>query len=279
MIGNGLVRGLAATHQIAFTTRRTEVISILSDVKVFCNVDALDQEQLTLIIREFRAEVVINAVGVVKQKILSGDEVTVLELNSVLPYRLLNLAEAFDFKLILLSTDCVFSGQRGNYTENDIPDALDLYGRSKILGEVVGRKRALTLRISTIGLELKSQKGLVEWFLHQTGSVKGYTKAIYTGFTSLELSRIISLILTKHPSLSGLFHVSAEPISKYDLLSMLKELVRKDDVQIIPDGNFFCDRSLNSDRFRHITGYQPPAWDVMLTELAKEIKGRQSQIK
>ena len=132
----------------------------------------------------------------------------------------------------------------------------------------------LTLRVSSIGLEIGPGKGLIEWFLAQKTEIRGYTNAIYTGFTSLELSRVIELVVEQTPSLSGLFHISSEPISKYELLKELRDLLGRNDLKIIPDTDFFCDRSLNSDKFRQLTSYQPPNWTTMLTGLVEEIKRR-----
>jgi dTDP-4-dehydrorhamnose reductase len=160
----------------------------------------------------------------------------------------------------------VFSGKRGNYTEADQSDAEDLYGRTKFLGEVY-YPHCVTLRTSIIGLEIKNRLGLIEWFLAQQGSIKGFRKAIYTGFTTDELSRIICDFVIPNLELHGLYHVSSQPISKYDLLRMAKEAFKKD-VDIQPDEIFFCDRSLDSTIFRQLTGYQPPPWQDMVEEMA-----------
>jgi dTDP-4-dehydrorhamnose reductase len=168
--------------------------------------------------------------------------------------------------MIHFSTDCVFSGKKGNYLESDQSDAEDLYGRTKFLGEV-SYPHTVTLRSSIIGRELKARLGLIEWFLCQKGPVHGYKNAIYTGFTTDEMSKILLNVIIPNPALSGVYHVSSDPISKYDLLRLVKEKLNLE-TEIIPDEGFRCDRSLDSSRFRSLTGYTPPSWEQMIEELA-----------
>jgi dTDP-4-dehydrorhamnose reductase len=176
--------------------------------------------------------------------------------------------------LIHISTDCVFAGDKGNYTEQDIPDAKDLYGQSKRWGELIKQEHCITLRTSIIGLELANKMGLIEWFLSQKGIIKGFTHAIYSGFTTLEFSRIIEYVSLQYPNLHGLWHVSSDPINKYELLKIFQTKLQKEDVTIEPDNVFVCERSLNSENFRKLTGYNPPTWDNMLTELAEQVRDR-----
>jgi dTDP-4-dehydrorhamnose reductase len=171
--------------------------------------------------------------------------------------------------LIHLSTDCVFSGKKGNYSECDNADAEDLYGRTKLLGEVI-EKHCLTLRTSMIGPELHRNNSLLEWFLAQKGTVKGFKRAIFSGFTTFELSRIIERLLVEYPTSHGLYHVSADSISKHDLLSMIKQKMNLS-VHIDPDTDFTCNRSLDSSRFRRDFKYIPPSWPDMVDELCERI--------
>jgi dTDP-4-dehydrorhamnose reductase len=164
--------------------------------------------------------------------------------------------------MIHISTDCVFNGKKGNYTEVDPSDAEDLYGRTKFLGEV-SYPHTITLRTSIIGRELKTRLGLIEWFLAQKGEIQGYKKAIYSGFTTDELSRIVMDYIIPRPDLSGVYNVSSDPISKFDLLGLAKESFRHN-VNISPNEEFIIDRSLNSTRFRQATGYNPPSWPEMI---------------
>jgi dTDP-4-dehydrorhamnose reductase len=162
----------------------------------------------------------------------------------------------------------VFSGRTGNYVEDDPSDALDLYGRSKFLGETVG-EGGLTIRSSIIGHELEGTTGLVEWFLSQQGArVDGYRRAIFSGFTTHEMARIVSKVLTEHPELSGTLQVSAERINKYDLLTLIRQAYGLD-IEIVPDDTVQIDRSLDSTRFRRLTGYAPPSWPQMIEEMAE----------
>ena len=177
---------------------------------------------------------------------------------------------AIGARLVHLSTDCVFSGARGGYTETDVPDASDMYGRSKLLGEVTAEP-ALTLRTSMIGLGLYRKTSLVDWFLAQKGRVQGYRNAIFSGPTTRELARVIATLLERHPQASGLYHVSAAAISKYDLLLKLRERLRLP-VEIVPADEPRIDRSLDSTRFRRVFAWRAPSWDEMLDELAGEIK-------
>jgi len=173
-----------------------------------------------------------------------------------------------------MSTDCIFSGRSGLYDEQAISDAEDLYGRSKFLGEV-NQSHVITLRKSTIGLELAGAHGLVEWFLTQRGKVQGFRKAIYSGLTSSELARVIEDILLNHQSLSGIWNIASDPINKYDLLMQLTAKLGRDDVEIEPSDSFVCDRSLEGAAFCRQTGYASPPWNAMLDELADQIRDRE----
>jgi dTDP-4-dehydrorhamnose reductase len=165
-----------------------------------------------------------------------------------------------------MSTDCVYPGDQGMYVESDPSDAKDLYGRSKFLGEV-DYPNALTLRTSIIGHELDGCRSLVGWFLSQSGIITGYTKAIFSGLPTVEIARIIRDFILPNPSLRGLYHVSADPINKYDLLCLVAKTYGKD-IDIRMDDKFVIDRSLDSSRFRKATGYLPKPW----TELVASMK-------
>jgi dTDP-4-dehydrorhamnose reductase len=172
--------------------------------------------------------------------------------------------------MVHISTDCVFSGRTGRYREADVSDAEDLYGRTKYLGEV-DESHCVTLRTSIIGKELSRKQGLLEWFLSQTGSVQGFRNALFSGFTTLELSRIIEKILTEHPEKGGLYHVSSDPISKFDLLTLIKREMGLR-IEIIPAEEPRLDRSLDSTKFRKEFNYTPPAWEEMIEELSRSLK-------
>lgn len=233
------------------------------------NVAADHFDSVTKAFAVVRPEVVVNCIGIVKQDAAAKDPVQSISINSLFPHRLAELCRATDARLIHLSTDCVFSGRAGNYSEADRTDAEDLYGRTKLLGEVAG-KNCLTIRTSMIGRELAGSHGLVEWFLSQEGkTVKGFRRAVFSGFTTQALSETIAWIIEAQPELEGVWHVAAEPINKFDLLSLIKERGQLS-IEIEPDDAFFCDRSLNAARFRQATGFVPPAWSDMISHLFQD---------
>jgi dTDP-4-dehydrorhamnose reductase len=236
-------------------------------------VDARDEDRLLEVMADFRPEAVVNAVGIVKQRESAKAAIPSLEINALLPHRLARLCEVVGARLLHMSTDCVFSGRQGGYTEEDVSDAEDLYGRTKFLGEVA-EPGCITLRTSIIGLELARKGGLIEWFLAQKGEVRGFTHAIYTGLTTAEMSRVIESVLMEHPDLSGVWQVASEPINKYDLLIRLAEVLGREDIRIVPDGSVKTDRSLSGLAFEKATGYHAPEWDDMLQELGDEVRKR-----
>ena len=236
----------------------------------FAGIDVRSFEAVQGVLSQFTPQAVVNAVGIVKQRPESEDAILSLEVNALLPHRLAVACRAVSAQLVQLSTDCVFSGDRGGYREEDRPDPLDLYDRSKLLGEVTG-EGAITLRTSMIGLSLNRKTSLIDWFLAQKGRITGYRKAIFSGFTTRELARIIARLIERHPQASGLYHVSAAPISKYELLTGLRERLGMK-LEIVPADEPRIDRSLDSTRFRRVFGYEPPSWGEMLDELAKDIR-------
>jgi dTDP-4-dehydrorhamnose reductase len=239
--------------------------------KTICGLDVEDFPVLEKIVQKVKPDVILNCVGIVKQLKEAKNTGKSITVNSVLPHKLAELSEAYHFRFIHISTDCVFSGRKGGYDETDKPDPSDLYGWTKLLGEV-SNGNVLTLRTSLIGRELNTEHGLVEWFLSQQGnSVKGYTKAIFSGFTTDTLSSILKDIILKHQGLKGLYHVSSKPISKYDLLMLIKYKAGLN-IEVIPDDQFQCNRSLDSSKFRSETGYNPPSWDTMIDKLVEGIK-------
>jgi dTDP-4-dehydrorhamnose reductase len=208
---------------------------------------------------------VINAVGLIKQLAGANDALAAIPINSVLPHRLARLCDLVGARLIHISTDCVFSGRKGMYKETDDPDANDLYGRSKFLGEVA-YPNTVTLRTSIIGHELSTAHGLVGWFLAQDGTANGYSRAVFSGLSTVELARIIRDYVIPQPELVGLYHVSSDPINKLDLLRLVAKVYGKT-IEIIPSEKVVIDRSLDSTRFRQITGYHPPPWDQLVTAM------------
>jgi dTDP-4-dehydrorhamnose reductase len=273
MLGHKLVQRWRDQFDVWSTVRgpfsRYERYGILEKTRTVDNLDVQDSQSLAKAIERVSPEIVVNAVGVVKQVPTAKDAVTTIEINSVLPHRLAEICQRIGARLITISTDCVFDGVRGNYSEEDFPNATDLYGKSKHLGEVT-YGNALTLRTSIIGRELGTAHSLVEWFLSNRGkNVRGFVNAIYSGFPTVTLADILSDIITTRTDLKGLFHLSSDPINKFDLLQLLKSGFSAD-VQIEPFEEFRIDRSLDSSRFRSLTGFAPQSWETMIGALASD---------
>ena len=273
MLGHQLWRSLHAQHDIWVTLRRPAAdfapYHLFDEAKSIQVNDITDDTALGQALAQAKPDAVINCVGLIKQRDEASDEALAVRVNAEFPHRLAKRCDETGARLIHFSTDCVFAGTRGNYTEDDPADATDLYGQSKHRGEVTG-PQCVTLRTSVIGHELGTNLGLLDWFISQRSqTINGFKKAIYSGFTTLEMARIIERILTRHPRLSGLWHVASEPISKFDLLQLCREKLGWEGI-IEPNDEFVCDRSLNGDRFNEATGYKPPGWQAMISELAQQ---------
>jgi dTDP-4-dehydrorhamnose reductase len=213
----------------------------------------------------------INAAGIVKQRAQAKAAIPSISVNSLWPHVLAEACAVQGARMVHVSTDCVFSGRRGSYVESDVPDDFDLYGRSKLLGEVIDQGHVVTLRTSIIGWQIGEPTGLVAWFAaHRDVPVQGFTKAVFSGLTTRALTEVVRDVVVPDPALSGLWHVSADPIDKYTLLSKLAIHLGWN-VDMTPMDQPVIDRSLNSSRFRERTGWVPPTWDRMLGELAMEL--------
>ena len=273
MLGHQLWRGLHAQHDTWVTLRRPvadfAAHNLFDEAKAIQFDDITDDTALERALGQAKPEAVINCVGLIKQRDEASDEALTLRVNAEFPHRLAKRCGEAGARLIHFSTDCIFAGTKGNYTESDPSDAADLYGQSKHQGEVADA-HSVTLRTSVIGHELGTNLALLDWFLSQRGqAISGFTKAIYSGFTTLEMARIVDRILTQHPALSGVWHVASESISKFALLQLCREKLGWDGV-IEPNDEFVCDRSLNGDRFNEATGYTPPSWEAMISELTQQ---------
>ncbi len=217
-------------------------------------------------IDECQPEVIVNAAGLVKQGPGGHDVSRLMPVNALFPRALQTMVLERATKIIHISTDCVYNGAKGFYRESDVPNALDWYGKSKILGEVVG-PRCLTLRTSIVGPEIHSYRGLFEWFRGQgVKTVPGYTRAIFSGVSTVYLARLIWNLAEQFPNLEGLYHIATEPVSKYDLLQLIRDALRLE-TRIVPDDTVMCDRSLNAAKFFHATGIVPPPWPKMVYDL------------
>lgn len=228
-------------------------------------VDLLNADLLLSLMKEERPDVVVNAAGLTKHLGGSGDPSQELLMNAILPHRLLGLCSLINARLVHISTDCVFKGERGMYTESDIPDAPDLYGRSKALGEV-DKQGHITIRTSTIGHELNTAYGLLNWFLAQDDGCAGYKKAIFSGLPTVVLAEVIRDYVIPNEVLSGLYNVAARPINKYDLLNLIAGVYGRS-IDIAIDETVVIDRSLDGSKFNEATGYKAPDWPELIRKM------------
>ena len=271
MLGNAVLRVFddSDDHEAFGTVRGIATAALLPphlQDRLVAGIDVLDHDDCIRAMDRVRPDVVINCIGLVKQLANANDPLDALPINAMLPHRLARLSAAMNARFIHMSTDCVFSGRDGLYRESDFADADDLYGRSKYLGEV-DYPNAITLRTSIIGHELGGgARSLVGRFLAQDGSVQGYSKAIFSGLPTVELARVIKDYVLPRPEMNGLWHVSAEPIDKLELLRLVAKAYGKQ-IEIRPDDSVRIDRSLNSDRFRAETGFEPLPWPELVRSM------------
>ncbi|MCC5629685.1 SDR family oxidoreductase [Nostoc sphaeroides CHAB 2801] len=271
MLGNAVFRTFlnSGTGYDVVGTARSESAYRFFDAttteNIITGVDVENHDLLVKVFAKVRPQIVINCVGLVKQLAEANDPLLAVPLNTLLPHRLAALCSVVGARLIHISTDCVFSGEKGNYLETDFPDGKDLYGRSKLLGEV-NYTHTITLRTSIIGHELSGSRSLIGWFISQKNQVKGFTRAIFSGLPTVELARVIHDFVLPRPNLHGLYHVAAKPIDKYQLLKFVAEVYDKK-IEIVPDDSFVIDRSLNAQKFYEATGYVAPQWEDLITRM------------
>lgn len=270
MLGSAVIRVLSERKdwQVFGTVRSAAAAGFFAPeiaASLLVGLDVGDQDSLIGVFAQVRPTVVINCVGLIKQLTDSDDPLLALPINSLLPHRLARLCELAGSRLIHVSTDCVFSGDKGSYIETDISDARDLYGKSKFLGEVHDA-HTITLRTSIIGHELQSAHGLIEWFLSQHGRCKGYRRAIFSGLPTVVLAKVMRDVVIPRPELSGLYHVAAAPISKYELLTLVARQYDKE-IEIAPDDALVIDRSLKAERFRQASGYVADPWPELIRQM------------
>ncbi len=271
MLGNAVLRVFHETYgfEVWGTIRGggvPEKLLVLGlNNRLLQGVDAERIDCLLDVFLKARPDFVVNCIGLVKQLVKDENPLRTVPINTLLPHHLARLCAMTGARLVHVSTDCVFSGEKGGYVESDIPDPRDVYGRSKLLGEV-DYPNAITLRTSIIGHELSSKHALVDWFLSQRGQCRGFTRAIFSGLPTVELAKIIRDFVLPHPELRGVYHVAAERIAKYDLLQLLAKTYDKD-IQILPDDQLVIDRSLDGSRFNRATGFSPPAWPELISNM------------
>ena len=270
MLGNAALRVMDEEQgwEVFGTVRSASMSQLFSGriaERLIAGCDVENHDALVKVFSQARPDVVINCIGLIKQLADTDDPLQAIPINSLLPHRLARLCGLAGARLVHISTDCVFSGAKGRYLETDFPDAADLYGRSKLLGEV-DYPHAITLRISMIGHELSGNRSLIGWFLNQQSSVKGFTRAIFSGLPTVELSRLIRDVVIPRPDLHGIYHVAADPIAKRDLLHLVAEVYGKS-IKIVPDDTLVIDRSLDSTRFCSATGYIVPQWPELVRRM------------
>jgi dTDP-4-dehydrorhamnose reductase len=270
MLGSAVLRYFAERpgYRVTGTIRSASGCDMLPEAvrdRVISGIDVENFDSLMRAFAETRPQVVINCIGLVKQLAEADDPLNAIPVNSLFPHRLARLCAAAGARLVHVSTDCVFSGSKGMYKESDVPDATDLYGRTKHLGEV-DYPNAITLRTSIIGHELRSSHGLISWFLSQKATVRGFTKAVFSGLPTVELARVIHDFVLPNERMRGIYHVSAEPIDKYTLLCNVARVYGLT-IDIVPDAKLVIDRSLDSSRFRAETGYVPASWPELIVRM------------
>jgi dTDP-4-dehydrorhamnose reductase len=270
MLGSTLLRFFVdkSSCEVFGTARTSSSVQSLPDKylsHLIFGVDIESNNSLLSLLSEVKPDVVINCAGVVKQLPSASNPLVTLPINSIFPHLLSKMCLLSGARLIHFSTDCVFSGSKGMYIESDIPDARDLYGLSKHLGEI-SDSNSITIRTSIIGHELNTNKSLIEWFLSQNDQVKGYTKAVFSGLPTIEIANIIEDYILPNTNLNGIYHVSSDPISKYELLNTVANIYNKK-IEIIADQTLSVDRSLDSTLFRNATGFKPKPWSELLVSM------------
>ena len=264
-------RNIAVNAVVRSTQLLKDRMGAAIEEKLFVIDDAKNIEAIENVIKKIKPDYLINCIGIIKQSSLAENHYESIAINSFLPHQLERMGSVHNFRLIHISTDCVFDGTKGMYKETDRSDAYDLYGKSKFLGEV-GYGSGLTIRTSIIGHEITTAKhGLLDWFLSQTGTIKGFTKAIFSGLTTYELTKVILDVVIAKKIPAGLYQVPSEPISKFDLLMLAKKIYKKE-ISILPSEELVIDRSLDGSHFFSLTDYQVPSWEMMLEDSCEDLK-------
>ena len=274
LIGNTALRVLSERKDWeVYGSIRSEsaksLFPMIDNRRLVMNLDVYNFYSIINALQEIKPDVLINCIGATKHKKEGNNPVYAIDLNALLPHKLAQICELIDCRFIHISTDCVFSGNLGFYTELSATDAEDIYGKSKALGEV-NYGNTITLRTSTIGHELQTKYGLLDWFLSQNNACKGFGRVVFSGLPTIVFAEIIRDIVLHRPELKGLFNVAAEPINKYDLLQLIAKVYHKK-INIIRDDNFVIDRSLDASKFNYATGYAPPTWQNLIESMYHNI--------
>lgn len=270
MLGNAMFRFFSAQnhHEVWGTLRNSSSMRFFDarlHPQIISDIDVLNQDTLIRLLHRIKPDYVINCIGLVKQLAEVDDPLITLPINAMFPHQLARLCALCNARMLQISTDCVFSGMKGHYSETDISDATDLYGKSKFIGELA-YDHTVTIRTSIVGHELQSKNSLIDWFLSQSSSCSGYTKAIFSGLPTITLAEIIHNYVIEDSKLSGIYHVASHPISKFELLNLIATEYKKQ-ILILEDDSVVIDRSLKADKFNRATGYLPPPWPVLANHL------------
>ena len=244
--------------------------SLFDNENCYFNVDVLDTHKIKKILNEIKPDVILNCAGITKRRPEINDPLLAIGLNALFPHKLAQWAKEHNCRVIHFSTDCVFDGKIGDYTEDSLTTGEDAYGRTKALGEIQ-YDHTLTIRSSFIGRELSVFSELLEWLIAQEGkTIKGFTNAYYSGISTLEMSRVVGDIIEFHQGVSGLRQLSCiEPISKFELLCLARDAFGVN-VEIVPDGNFTIKPTLNSDKLKSEINLSIPSWPQMMADLAAD---------
>lgn len=270
MLGNSLYRYLSLSDDFdVYGALRSDTCKFFFTPELRANiisgVDVMDHDSLIALFNFIKPAIVINCIGLVKQLKESESPLAAVPVNTLLPHKLSNLCDLIGARFIHISTDCVFSGEKGMYREDDFPDAGDVYGRSKLMGEV-DNPHSITLRTSIIGHELNGNRSLVGWFLTQKDTVLGFKNAIFSGLPTVEVARVLQDHVIPHEELHGLYHLSVNPINKFDLLHLIARQYKKE-ISIAADEKFTINRSLDSTKFKKATGFVPKPWNQLIREM------------
>ena len=272
MLGHRAAMLLSERHEVVGTLRRPDPLAerIAPKAHFVSGVTVEDPASFDRVMADFRPDAVVNCIGIVKQRPEAHEALPSIRANALFPHEVAQSCSAAGVRFVHLSTDCVFTGARGHYTESDAPDSTDLYGLSKLLGEVGDVAGAVTIRTSMVGWEIRRPTGLLEWFATRRGSrCDGYTRSVFSGLATSDLIEVVEGLCSRWRDVDGLWHVSTDPISKYDLLTALRAELGWD-IDVTPNEEPVVDRSLDSSRFRLRTGWEPRAWADAVTLLAGE---------
>jgi dTDP-4-dehydrorhamnose reductase len=277
MLGHKMTQILSRRFDVIGTVRRVPTSNILEGYKLIAG----DVNDLSTLFKTFdliKPDIIVNCIGIVKQLPESNDWDKSCAINSEFPHKLSTYARSHNVRMFIhISTDCVFDGKNGMYKETDIPNATDIYGRTKYMGEI---PECLTLRTSIIGREILTKHGLLEWFLsNKGGHVKGYTKSIFSGVTTNELAHLVDKLIYNEycKDLTGLYHVASNPINKFELLKIINSYLEKEDkVDIEQVDGEIIDRTLDGSKLKKDFGYIAPDWDTMIAEVMRRDKTKYS---